>query len=69
MKLFEIVNHLDAEITLTNNEGKKANANSLLALMMLNSATGSQIEIEAWGKEEKRAMAKIRELFDENGEH
>lgn len=47
MKLFELMQNYDAEVLLRNDEGTEAEANSVIALLMLDSAKGRQIEIEA----------------------
>ncbi len=49
MKLFELMQGFDAEVLLRNDEGTEAEANSVIALLMLDSAKGRQIEIEATG--------------------
>ena len=50
MKLFELMQNYDAEVLLRNDEGTEAEANSVIALLMLDSAKGRQIEIEAHRK-------------------
>lgn len=47
MKLFELMQGFDAEVLLRNDEGTEAEANSVIALLMLDSAKGRQIEVEA----------------------
>ena len=49
MKLFELMQGFDAEVLLRNDEGTEAEANSVIALLMLDSAKGRQIEVEATG--------------------
>ncbi|SUX68833.1 phosphohistidinoprotein-hexose phosphotransferase component of N-regulated PTS system (Npr) [Citrobacter freundii] len=39
----------EAEVLLRNDEGTEAEANSVIALLMLDSAKGRQIEVEATG--------------------
>ena len=43
MKLFELMQGFDAEVLLRNDEGTEAEANSVIALLMLDSAKGRQI--------------------------
>jgi len=64
MKLFELVQSFDAEVLLRNESGTEAEASSVIALLMLDSAKGGQIEIEASGPEEVQALAAVIELFN-----
>ncbi|MDX6020599.1 PTS phosphocarrier protein NPr [Scandinavium sp. V105_16] len=64
MKLFELVQNYDAEVWLRNDEGTEAEASSVIALLMLDSAKGRQIEIEASGPQEEEALAAVIALFN-----
>lgn len=64
MKLLELVQRFDAEVLLRNNSGTEAKASSVIALLMLDSAQGRQIEIEAAGREEHQALAAVVDLFN-----
>ncbi|GAA3899657.1 PTS phosphocarrier protein NPr [Gibbsiella dentisursi] len=64
MKLFELVQSFDAEVILRNDSGTEAEASSVIALLMLDSAQGRQIEVEANGPEEEKALAAVIELFN-----
>ncbi len=64
MKLFELVQSFDAEVMLRNDSGTEAEASSVIALLMLNSAKGRQIEVEATGVDEIQALAAVIELFN-----
>lgn len=64
MKLFELVQSFDAEVLLRNETGTEAEASSVIALLMLDSAKGGQIEIEASGPQEEQALAAVIELFE-----
>ncbi|KEY59936.1 PTS phosphocarrier protein NPr [Serratia sp. DD3] len=64
MKLFELVQSFDAEVLLRNDSGTEAEASSVIALLMLDSAQGRHIEIEASGPEEQQALAAVIELFN-----
>ena len=64
MKLFELVQDYDAEVLLRNDEGTEAEASSGIALLMLDSAKGRQIEIVATGPQEKEALAAVIALFN-----
>ena len=45
-------------------EGTEAEANSVIALLMLDSAKGRQIEVEATGPQEEEALAAVIALFN-----
>ena len=64
MKLFELVQSYDAEVLLRNESGTEAEACSVIALLMLDSAKGGHIEIEVSGPQENEALAAVIELFD-----
>lgn len=64
MKLFELVQSFDAEVILRNDSGTEAEASSVIALLMLDSAKGRQIEVEANGSDEVLALAAVIELFN-----
>lgn len=64
MKLFELVQSFDAEVILRNDSGTEAEASSVIALLMLDSAKGRQIEVEATGADEISALAAVIELFN-----
>ncbi|MNC80470.1 Phosphocarrier protein NPr [compost metagenome] len=60
----------DAEVMLRNDSGTEAEASSVIALLMLDSAQGRHIEVEATGPDEAKALAAVIELinsgFDED---
>lgn len=64
MKLFELVQSFDAEVLLRNESGTEAEASSVIALLMLDSAKGRQIEIEVSGPQEQEALAAVIALFN-----
>ncbi|CNC54755.1 phosphohistidinoprotein-hexose phosphotransferase component of N-regulated PTS system (Npr) [Yersinia frederiksenii] len=64
MKLFELVQSFDAEVMLRNDSGTEAEASSVIALLMLDSAKGRQIEVEATGPDEIQALTAVIELFN-----
>lgn len=64
MKLFELVQSFDADVLLRNEAGTEAEASSVIALLMLDSAKGDHIEIEASGPQETAALAAVIELFE-----
>lgn len=64
MKLFELVQEYNAEVLLRNDEGTEAEASSVIALLMLDSAKGRQIEIVATGPQEQEVMDAVIALFN-----
>lgn len=64
MKLFELVQSFDAEVLLRNEAGTEADASSVIALLMLDSAQGGRIEVEASGPEEEAALQAVISLFN-----
>lgn len=64
MKLFELVQSFDAEVMLRNESGVEAEASSVIAMIMLDSAQGKHIEVEASGIDETAALAAVVELFE-----
>nr|WP_136251846.1 HPr family phosphocarrier protein [Ningiella ruwaisensis] len=67
-KLVQLANTFEADILLTQGENT-APANSVLALMMLESGQGKTIEVTCEGKDAESAMSAVKELvqnkFDE----
>jgi len=70
MKLFELVQSFESEVMLRNDAGIEAEASSVIALLMLDSPKGQEIEIEAPGPDEAEALAAVLNLinsgFDED---
>lgn len=64
MKLFELVQSYDAEVILRNESGTEADASSVIALLMLDSAQGGHIEVEATGPGEAEVLKAVIELFN-----
>lgn len=64
MKLFDLVNTFQSTVTLRNHEGVEAQADSVIAMLMLDSEQGSHIDIEASGCDEKEAIDAIIALFE-----
>ena len=64
MKLFELVQSFDAEVLLRNEAGTEAEASSVIALLMLDSSQGGQLEVEASGPQEEQALAAVITLFN-----
>ncbi|NLS12409.1 HPr family phosphocarrier protein [Vibrio sp. SM6] len=70
IKLVELAQSFDAVITIDNEEEKTATANSVMGLLMLESAQGQHITIHAQGGEAQAALDAVCQLieakFDEN---
>ncbi|ATA25645.1 phosphohistidinoprotein-hexose phosphotransferase [Brenneria goodwinii] len=64
MQLFELVQSFNAEVILRNDSGTEAEASSVIAMLMLDSAKGRVIEVEASGPDEVQALAAVIELFE-----
>lgn len=64
MMLFELVQKFDARVVLRNAAGTEAEANSIIAMLMLESAQGGQISVQVDGLQEKEAMAAVVALFE-----
>ncbi|BES86601.1 phosphohistidinoprotein-hexose phosphotransferase [Pectobacterium araliae] len=64
MKLFELVQSFDAQVMLRNDSGTEAEASSVIAMLMLDSAKGRLIEVEATGPDEEQALAAVIGLFE-----
>mgnify|MGYP003624775176 CR=1 FL=1 len=63
IKLVELVNAFNAQIIITHN-GKKADAGSVLGLLVLETCFGQEIEIEAQGPQAQQAMLAVTELIE-----
>lgn len=59
MKLFDLVNTFQSTVTLRNHEGVEAQADSVIAMLMLDSEQGSHIDIEASGCDEKKRLMRL----------
>ena len=64
MKLFELMQGFDAEVMLLNDDGCLAEANSVFALLMLDSAKWRKIDVEETGPQEEEALAAVIALFN-----
>lgn len=63
MMLFELVQKFDARVVLRNAAGTEAEANSIIAMLLLESAQGGQISVQVEGPQEKEAMDAVVALF------
>jgi phosphocarrier protein HPr len=60
-KLVSLASEFSAEITLKRN-GQSVNAKSIMGIMMLAAAKGTELELCAEGEDEKKAVQAISEL-------
>ena len=64
MKLFELIQTFRSTVVFRNKQNEEARADSVLAMLMLDSEQGSFIEVEATGSDENSAIEAIISLFD-----
>ncbi|MDR0218361.1 MAG: PTS phosphocarrier protein NPr [Enterobacteriaceae bacterium] len=64
MKLHDLVQQFQSQVTLRNSNNVQAEAHSVIAMLMLDSEQGSYIEVEATGSDEQQALSAIIELFN-----
>ena len=64
MKLFELIQTFRSAGVFRNKQNEEARADSVLAMLMLDSEQGSFIEVEATGPDENSAIEAIISLFD-----
>ena len=64
MKLFELIQTFRSTVVFGNKQNEEARADSVLAMLMLDSEQGSFIEVEATGPDENSAIEAIISLFD-----
>ena len=64
MKLFELIQTFRSAVVFRNKQNEEARADSVLAMLMLDSEQGCFIEVEATGPDENSAIEAIISLFD-----
>lgn len=64
MKLFELIQTFRSTVVFRNKQNEEDRADSVLAMLMLDSEQGSFIEVEATGPDENSAIEAIISLFD-----
>ncbi|EKT59623.1 PTS phosphocarrier protein NPr [Providencia burhodogranariea] len=62
--LYELVQKYNSRVILRNNNHIEAEADSVIAMLMLDSEQGSTIDIEVSGPDEVQALSAIISLFD-----
>ena len=63
-KLTKLAGGFSSDVHMSRN-GRRINAKSIMGVMMLAAGMGSEVEIEAEGADEARALAAIVALIDE----
>ncbi|MEQ5675081.1 PTS phosphocarrier protein NPr [Providencia stuartii] len=64
MLLYELVKKFNSKVILRNNNQIEAKADSVIAMLMLDSEQGSTIDIEVSGPDEDQALSAIINLFE-----
>lgn len=64
MLLYELVKKFNSKVILRNNNQIEAEADSVIAMLMLDSEQGSTIDIEVSGPDEDQALSAIINLFE-----
>ena len=63
-KLSKLAGTFRADVSLSRN-GRRVNAKSIMGVMMLAAGIGSDVELEANGVDEEKAVKALTELFDD----
>ncbi|MCG9680615.1 HPr family phosphocarrier protein [Vibrio sp. Isolate23] len=64
VKLVELAQSFDAILTIQNHEGKEATADSVMGLLMLESAQGEHVTISAEGNDASPALEAVCHLIE-----
>ncbi len=64
MLLYELVKKFNSRVILRNKHNIEAEADSVIAMLMLDSEQGSAIDIEVTGSDEVEALSAIIHLFE-----
>ncbi|AIW12906.1 phosphocarrier protein NPr [Vibrio orientalis CIP 102891 = ATCC 33934] len=65
VKLVELAQSFDAILTIQNHEGKEATADSVMGLLMLESAQGEHVTISAEGSDAHPALEAVCHLIED----
>ena len=63
-KLSNLATTFQCDITISNGDGNKINAKSVLGITLLAAAFGTSVHIETSGEDEKNAIDEIEKLFN-----
>ncbi|WP_165310184.1 HPr family phosphocarrier protein [Vibrio ziniensis] len=64
VKLVELAQSFEAVLTIQNQEGKEATADSVMGLLMLESAQGQNVTISAEGSQAEQALDAVCHLIE-----
>ncbi|ADT85934.1 HPr family phosphocarrier protein [Vibrio sp. Vb2880] len=64
VKLVELAQSFDAVLTIQSQEGKEATADSVMGLLMLESAQGQNVTISAEGSQAEQALDAVCHLIE-----
>ncbi|CAM2846496.1 MULTISPECIES: HPr family phosphocarrier protein [Vibrio] len=65
VKLVELAQSFDAILTIQSQEGKEATADSVMGLLMLESAQGQNVTISAEGSQAEQALDAVCHLIED----
>jgi len=65
VKLVELAQSFDAVLTIQSQEGKEATADSVMGLLMLESAQGQNVTISAEGSQAEQALDAVCHLIED----
>ncbi|OIQ24677.1 HPr family phosphocarrier protein [uncultured Vibrio sp.] len=68
VKLVELAQSFDAVLTIVNHEGTEATADSVMGLLMLESAQGQHVTINAEGNNANNALEAVCHLIEDRFE-
>ncbi|EKO3413481.1 HPr family phosphocarrier protein [Vibrio fluvialis] len=68
VKLVELAQSFDAVLTIQSQEGKEATADSVMGLLMLESAQGQNVTISAKGSQAEQALDAVCHLIEDKFE-
>ncbi|AMF96062.1 HPr family phosphocarrier protein [Vibrio fluvialis] len=68
VKLVELAQSFDAVLTIQSQEGKEATADSVMGLLMLESAQGQNVTISAEGSQAEQALDAVCHLIEDKFE-
>ncbi|KDB52342.1 phosphotransferase system, phosphocarrier protein HPr [Sphaerotilus natans subsp. natans DSM 6575] len=64
-KLSKLAGSFPCDVFISNRNGRRINAKSIMGVMMLAAGVGSELEIETSGEREQEAMDALRALIDD----
>ncbi|MDG3084774.1 HPr family phosphocarrier protein [Vibrio hannami] len=68
VKLVELAQSFDAEVTVSNEENREMGADSVMGLIMLESAQGQHVTVTAKGSQAEEALEAVCHLIEDKFE-